>query len=480
MEELKATDEQLAWVDTLRAREPSFLSARAGTGKTTTIRLGVETGLAEGWLKAEDILIVAFNKRNQEDLVEKLPAGIRVSTMHALGYSALRGYLRRVDLDEDKSWKLLGAKGQGHKALKWQEKLDTLRAIKQMKILGGNWYKNKDIPKWVFEENPDLNKEALWRVLEEGEKEAREKGRIDFSDMILLPWLWGLNLGGYSWVIIDEAQDLAPMDWDLIRKIVGKKWLVGDPYQRIYQFRDRQGEGFLGDQLERLGIKKTLGLTQCWRCADRILEEARRLVPDIRGCGRMGEFKVVGESKVDWSTELPATILSRTNRDLVRIGLGLKDSGRPVYFVGKEFATRLQDILAALKGEDLFEALETYQAKVIARVGESEGLADACEALRFFLLRCKGKKDWAKREIEKFFLAREIPGAWVLSTIHRAKGLEWDKVFMLDWDASRDTEEERRNLLYVALTRAKKELIWIQRENGVADEEDMEIMKDWI
>ncbi len=182
---------------------------------------------------------------------------------------------------------------------------------------------------------------------------------------------------------------------------------------------------------------------------------------------------------MDWNTELPATILSRTNRDLVHIGLGLKDSGRPVYFVGKEFATRLQDILAALKGDDLFSALESYQAKIIARVGESDGLEDACEALRFFLLKCKGKKDWAKREIEKFFLAREIPGAWVLSTIHRAKGLEWDKVFLLDWDASRDTEEERRNLLYVALTRAKKELIWIQQEKeGQTDEE--EIMKDWI
>lgn len=140
----------------------------------------------------------------------------------------------------------------------------------------------------------------------------------------------------------------------------------------------------------------------------------------------------------------------------------------------------MQDILSALKGDDLFSALETYQAKVIARVGESEGLADACEALRFFLLKCKGKKDWVKREIEKFFLAREIPGAWVLSTIHRAKGLEWDKVFLLDWDASRDTEEERRNLLYVALTRAKKELIWIQREKGAGEADEDEIMKDWI
>ena len=473
------TDEQKTWIESLRAEEPTFLSARAGTGKTATIVAGLKQGASEGWLNLRDTTVVAFNKRNQEVLVERLEGeveqGLQIATLHSLGYTALRSRLARLEVDEEKGWKILGKLGK----MKWTEKIDTLRAYKAMKILGGEWITGKKIPSWVFGENPDLNDEKLWKVLEASEEMARSKGVIDFADMILLPWTWRLGLFNRSRVIVDEAQDLAPMDWDLLARSVSKRWLVGDPFQRIYQFRDRMESGQIEAQLERLRIRKTLSLTKCWRCGWSIIEEAKLYVPDIKaGVENAGQVSSV--ATVDWTLEKPATILSRSNQQLIRIGLELKESGRPVFFVGKEFRTRLKGILDSLKGdgrEDLLASLQGYYHKVIGRCGESEGLKDACDALSWFIERY-GLRNRIEREMEKFFLANEVEGCWVLSTIHRAKGMEWDKVFVLDWDTSRDSEEEIRNLRYVAITRAKEELVICRDEKPDTTEE--EIMKLWI
>ena len=485
---LELTDEQKAWIDTLQAYKPSFLSARAGTGKTATIVEGIKKGAREGWLNLRDLTVVAFNKRNQEVLVERLEAecnaGLQVATLHSLGFSALRTRLARVEVDNDKCWKILRSR-QGKlsksKKMTHTQMVDTLRAIKAMKIVGGKEMENRNIPLWIREENPDYLEDEVWEGLEASENLAKDKGVIDFADMILLPWKWRLGLFNRSRVIVDEAQDLAPMDWDLLARSVSKRWLVGDPYQRIYQFRDRMGAGEIDGQLRRLHIEQTLGLTKCWRCGKKIIGEAQVFVPDIRA-GVEEEGKVELRTSVDWSLEQPATILSRTNQQLVRIGLELKDYGRPVFFVGKEFRSRLKDILDGLRGdgkEELTMGLLNYYHKVLGLCGESDGLKDACDALQWFIVKFD-KRARIEREMDKFFLENEVAGGWTLSTIHRAKGLEWDKVFLLDWNGGRDSEEELRNLRYVAITRAKKELVVVraEKEKTLTDEE--EIMKQWV
>ena len=60
----------------------------------------------------------------------------------------------------------------------------------------------------------------------------------------------------------------------------------------------------------------------------------------------------------------------------------------------------------------------------------------------------------------------------MISTIHSAKGLEWEHVYVLhpvedvfvDWNASMEDIAEERRVLYVALTRAKKTLTLVQAE----------------
>jgi superfamily I DNA/RNA helicase len=60
-----------------------------------------------------------------------------------------------------------------------------------------------------------------------------------------------------------------------------------------------------------------------------------------------------------------------------------------------------------------------------------------------------------------------VTGLLVLSTIHKAKGREWERVFWLDrigtcpskWARQAWQQDQEKNLMYVAATRAKSELI---------------------
>lgn len=72
-------------------------------------------------------------------------------------------------------------------------------------------------------------------------------------------------------------------------------------------------------------------------------------------------------------------------------------------------------------------------------------------------------------EIQKLFTATPTKGLITLCTIHKSKGLEWHTVFVLDAPKLMPSkyakqpwqQKQERNLHYVAITRAKMELYYI-------------------
>ena len=73
----------------------------------------------------------------------------------------------------------------------------------------------------------------------------------------------------------------------------------------------------------------------------------------------------------------------------------------------------------------------------------------------------------AKKQLGEIFLDEPRVGGWILSTIHKAKGKEFEKVWLFDWEKKGEQgwmKEEERNLEYVAITRAKNQLIRIPQE----------------
>jgi superfamily I DNA/RNA helicase len=86
-------------------------------------------------------------------------------------------------------------------------------------------------------------------------------------------------------------------------------------------------------------------------------------------------------------------------------------------------------------------------------------VTDKAEAL---LALCEGATGVpeVQARIETIFSDVQAGKCVVLSSVHRAKGLEWDRVFLLADTFTRKGDEED-NVRYVAITRAKSELVWV-------------------
>ena len=479
---MNPTEEQKAFISSLTRREPTFLSARAGTGKTTTIKLGVEALLASG-VPAQEISAVAFNKANQEDLSKALPLSVKVSTLHSLGFAALRRFLpKRLQIEDDKTYQLLSQAG-----IRGKNARDTFKDTLRLVSVAKNW---AILPA----PSPDASKRGPWKkgltpdtpeawsslvehfeiwdadiikgreVLLASNKKALEEGIIDFDDMVYLPLVLGARILAADFLIVDEAQDLSPLNLALLKTTPSKIWYVGDPFQAIYGWR-----GATSGLAEKLSLP-VLPLTNCWRCSGEIISEARKYVPDIQTTNPAGLPVRVLRTLPDFSSLEPATILARTNSTLISIALRLRASRKRVCIFGRDFVKTLEGILRKLKGTNsraLLESLRAWAEKMSEKYPHQAHLIrDYFKCLKAVLQEVSGAQA-ALQLLKEIFSDSPQPGDWVLSTIHKAKGKEFQKVFLIDWTPKGDQgwmKEEERNLKYVGVTRAREELIIIPEE----------------
>ena len=466
---LEATEEQLAFCSKVEKGEPCFLSARAGTGKTSTIKMVFDK------LGNIDCTVIAFNKKNQEDLAKALGVKVKVSTLHSLGYKALRNYMPGLELDNSKLFeltKLAGLKGKARNKFS-----DTMRLVSSAKNWGlipkrPNGKPNKfkaglvpDTPEtWLkLQEHFELweaDLEAARSILQESNELFLKDRTIDFDDMVYLPVALGLKVFTTAKMIVDEAQDLSPLNLKMLSTSPAKIWYVGDPYQCIYSWR-----GASEDVVESIGLPE-LPLTTCWRCSTEVIKFAQRWVEDIRARDQAPSGTVQWLTWMpDWDKHKPGTILGRRNSALVSIAINLQKSGKQVCIIGKDFAKTLTDILDTFKGNTQKRLLEECKAwldkmsdKFPHRAGEFE---DYATCLTYLIQENHGTAAIA-RAILKLFTDKPLANAWTLSTIHKAKGMEWDTVWVLWWEGKNLEQpwirKEDRNLRYVAVTRAKQDL----------------------
>lgn len=479
--EIKITPEQQTFIDTFCSKTPCFLSARAGTGKTTTIRLAFEEAQRRG-IPHSALSAIAFNKANQEDLAKALGLGVKVSTLHSLGLSTLKGFLPKLEISQSKLFDLTKISGVRRNAFG-----DTMRLVSSAK----NWGlvpKNKDgtfesplIKKSLFPDNPETweflrdyyelfeaDIELARNILKESNKEALKKNIIDFDDMVYLPVILGLSVFGTELMVVDEAQDLSPLNLALLKKTPSKISYVGDPFQCIYSWR-----GAAEDTVESLGLP-VLPLTESFRCSGNIIKEARKYVSDIRTSNEAGLPVVRYFHLPDFSKVKPSAILARKNSTLISLAINLRSqkdqNGKPllVYILGRDFAKTLVSILDDLKGTNsraLTDSLINWSEKMLDKYPHREGeIKDYTICLKTLLSEASGRKETEKL-IESLFTDKPSASAWTLSTIHRAKGKEWDTVFLIDWVNKNVSQswmrKEDRNLRYVGITRAKNQLFII-------------------
>ena len=486
------TEEQLAIIDSgANTSDNLIISALAGSGKTSTLEdLSKE-------MKERSILCLAFNKKIADEMAARLSSKCKSKTLHSLGYGAWAKKLNRRSLRVRKSkvYGLLKGVVDGmydQKEFKGTALSNVLKVIREGKAHGFLPSGIQDVTP-LYNDDPDSDKYFFKKtdiVLTPNQERAvidvsRQSyelalmGEVDFDDMTLLPTIHNdVSFDRYDAVLIDEAQDLSDLNHEMLSKIVGdhtRLIAVGDSFQAIYAFRGAE-EYSMSMMKERFGMTE-MNLTVSFRCAQKLIENVHWRAPDMKWAKNapLGKINTLKAWGVDDIPEESA-IICRNNAPLFSCALNFMRNGVKPNLGNKDIIAQvvknLKD-LGPLKTtrEEAMRIINDWKEQMSEKRRDKDAVGDMAECLRVFMERSKTIGDAIKlaKKIEK------QEGGVYMSTIHRAKGLEWEQVFILDIELIKlDKGGQEPNVKYVGETRAKEELNYITSE-GFTHSYDKEV-----
>ena len=328
---------------------------------------------------------------------------------------------------------------------------------------------------------------------------------IDFTDMLYLPYKWDLQpVKKYEFLFIDECQDLSKAQLAVALKY-GKKdgriLAVGDPSQSIYGFTGADIKSF--NRVKKFAQENLLPLTTCFRCPKKVIELAKTIRTDIVGNKEdEGIIHTILFDDVVSSAKPGDLIISRLRAPIVLLVFSFIDKNIKVHIHEDEVKEIINEIKIVFKQNELnliisslsygFDDLKTEVMNRWSWIIQknSERITDSTERNLYvenekkYLERKldflhKKYEQWKNdcdtlndilRRIKDFISATD--NAIKLSTIHRAKGLENKRVFVLNYDElpffrlqQKDWERTQEiNLKYVAITRTLSELYLIENK----------------
>ncbi len=320
--------------------------------------------------------------------------------------------------------------------------------------------------------------------------------RLDFNDMILAPLLFsrGWKSKMYDWVMVDECQDTNATRRMLAAHILkdgGRMVCVGDPRQAIYAFAGASSDamGLIKRDREAVGPFVELPLTVTYRCPKSVVSAANKWVPDLQAHesapdGIVREMNHTDLWYMDFDSEADV-ILCRNTRPLVGIARRLRKSNIACMVEGNSAKGLL--MLAEKWGEvsitEFCEFLTQYRADEMSKAMEKDDeekaayVAEKC-AILFDIAGDLEDEDTTRKltnRIESLFgmnrsqSPEEQTGILHLCSIHRSKGREWDRVIIIGanryqpskWAESKEEKTQEENLMYVSVTRAKREVVQV-------------------
>lgn len=465
-----------------------LINAVAGSGKTTTL-------LELLRICQYRTLFLAFNKSIQEEIQSKIDerglAQGKALTMHSLGLSSIRAGYRKVVINNGKNWDLLKQLQAENKAIfkkiQWKEKIKLSYCLMDM----------NDVSRMFLIDTVDEIKERfasmdkimvdepnlpiLWEKFLELRAATYEGDviNIDFNDMIYIPVLKDLNIPVRPYyLMIDEAQDLNLCQHKLINNLLGQgdiqRWIaVGDRNQAIYGFSGASASSF--DLLKAKENVVELPLDICYRCSQTIIDSANEVF-DVMEYGRreVGYVGTIGDAS---SIKDNSMVICRNSGPLITMYFQLLALDRSCYIKGEDI---LNSIVRFVKP---YNKLTTSAALTEMRYKMEDLSADTSDEGKIKLYVFK--EDFTNfvrltdhiseqfqtvdsfiNKVKSLFIDKE--DAIMLCTIHKSKGLEADVVYIVNEHLipskfAKSTEQliQEQNLKYVARTRAKNELYFL-------------------
>lgn len=476
----------------------AVVQACAGSGKTTTIIKALELIPPD-----QSVLMLAFNRSIADELSERAPKHVEVKTFNGLGHSILASRINRPILDSSKVRKIIREQiTDGFDRREYSEAVTALCGyVRRMGLLPEGC---KGTP--LMEDTPDnwtyliehfgvpVDKYTRQTVIDytrvcvrESINLAADKRVIDFDDQIYIPAIREFTKDRYDWVFVDEAQDVSPVRTKLVELVLkegGRLVAVGDKNQAIYGFTGSDSQAM--HTLRHKFDADELPLSISYRCAKSVVAAAQQVMPSIEASETAPDGEV--QQIAAWElSELQGgdMVLCRRNAPVISLAWKLISQGIPARILGRDIGGGLVKLIEKLQPKGikgthgLIEKLGQWQQAETKRWAKDErddmieAVNDKVNCIHAIVERTTVKTvPDLIRSIEAMFSDdADNQQAITLCSIHKSKGLEADRVWFLDPDliplkcAKQPWQiEQETNLRYVGITRAKRELRFIQSD----------------
>ena len=524
-------DEQRAVA--LASRGPVCVIAGAGTGKTRAITHRIAYAASIGVMDPQKVLALTFTARAAGEMRTRLRTlGVPTVAARTIHSAALKQLLyfwpqvfggRAPDLLTTKT----GFITQAITRADLQGTLSiTSRDLMRDVASEIEWAKSSQVvPEDYVNESskrtqkPRINPEQIAQVYSAYMSLMKQERAMDFEDVLLLTAAMLEEerevrervQDQYRYFTIDEYQDISPLQQRVINSWLGSRQeicVVGDPAQTIYSFAGATPV-FLNTFTQRFPDAEVIRLTSGYRSTPEITLMANTVLRSAS----MGQelvaqnehgakptvvaYKdesaeiagVVKDIGVLLSEGVPAqevAILARTNNQLNSIEKAIAAAGLPYQVRNNERFFDRTDVREFLKGVRTASVIPTEgvywldELRTLAQPFLTGAAIDGIAGLLHLARELDADDSFAPktlraylREVEDRVQQNNPPTMPVLTlaTLHAAKGLEWERVFLigvsesiLPFDSGNTGPEnqsaidEERRLFYVGITRAKKDL----------------------
>lgn len=458
----------------------AIIDAVAGSGKSTTI---VE---ALNRVKGSSIFL-AFNKSIADELKSR---GVNARTFHSLTFSPVvraKG-ARGVEMNKlsllcktyftGEELRIYGSFAQKMVSLARQAGFGCLVQESKHAWMDIIDYHNLEL---------DTERGSIDRAIElssELLKYSNMSKMVDFDDLLYLAVKDGISLPKFDMVFVDEAQDTNAIQRAILRKILkpeSRLVAVGDPAQAIYGFRGADSDSM--DLIKQEFGCIELPLSISYRCPTSVVEYAQRWVRHIEAAPKApaGEVNNLGKNWDNGVFQCGDLVVCRRTAPLISLAYSLLRARIGVQVMGRDIGEGLKALVRKMQAQNidhLVDKLGVYQTreteKAIAKglEAKAEAIKDKVVSIKT-LIECLGEDNRTVSAligiVDELFADKK--SCVTLATIHKAKGLEADRVFWLDynwsakWNMKPWQSQQEMNLCYVAVTRAKKALFTLELKN---------------
>lgn len=434
-----------------------LINALAGSGKTSTLELIQNAAPAP-------VLCLAFNRRIADEMVKRFKSTTSVRTLNGLGHRIwASACASRLSLDSKKCQSLLreeiASLPKPRRSEAYEIFWEVLSAVGLAKSLGyvpeGKFSNAKRLIDSVsffasLEETPSELFSDLTDAVLLASIKAAYAGGIDFNDQVYMPALFGGTYPRFPLVLVDEAQDLSPVNHEMLQHLSRSRIIaVGDPFQSIYGFR-----GAVQSGMAKLATRFSMtpaDLSVSFRCPASIVRAVHWRVPHMKWIKEGGLAAKLRNPTLLGFVDNSA-IICRNNAPLFALALKLLGAGRSVSVSGSDVGPKIIAIMRKLgdeqmKKEALLNEIESWRQDKLAKQSTTAGDIANCMVV---FAKYGDTLSQAISYAEHLFSKK---GTINLLTGHKAKGLEWNTVYHLDPFLIGESEQEH-NLRYVIQTRA--------------------------